>query len=540
MSAEQTAEIALLTAQLEELNRIGAALSAERDTTRLLDLILTKARAITGSDAGSLYVVVPAEPTDDDGENEAGERQGRLRFMIAQNDSVTLPFKETQLDIDDVSIAGHVALTAETVLLDDAYRLPEGAPYGFSRGFDAAAGYRTRSVLAAPLQTPKGRVVGVVQLINAKRDPAARLTPATLDEHVVPFSPRHVALVTSLAAQAAIALENSQLYAEIQQLFEGFVRASVVAIEARDPATFGHSFRVTNLTVALAETVDRAGGLFAGVRFSTEDLRTIRYAALLHDFGKVGVREQVLVKAKKLYPAQSALIAERFKLARRSRELDSMQARLDCLLKQGTTVYEARLPDFDAELAREIAALQRDLAAILAANEPTPVEHGHFERLREIAAVTFDDVDGRARPLLDAEEVRLLSLRKGSLSEAERIEIESHVVHTFNFLKQIPWTAEIRRIPAIARGHHEMLNGTGYPRRLAGADIPVQTRMLTICDIFDALAAADRPYKSAVPLDRALDILRDAVSDGQIDRDLFDLFVDARVFDRWHEEPHAY
>lgn len=540
MSAEETVELALLTKQLEELNRIGAALSAERDTRRLLELILTKARAITGSDAGSLYVVEPLDDRGEDGIVDGREPPRRLRFMIAQNDSVSVPFKENVLEIDDVSIAGHVALTGEIVRLEDAYTLPADVRYSFSRSFDETTGYRTRSVLAAPLQTPKGHVVGVVQLINAKRDPDARLdSPAAFDAHVVPFTARHDALVTSLAGQAAIALENSQLYTSIRQLFEGFVRASVVAIESRDPATSGHSFRVTNLTIALAEAVDRAAGPFAGVQFSRDDMRTMRYACLLHDFGKVGVRDEVLVKAKKLYPAQLALIRERFKLARRSRELDSLRERHEYLLAEGPSAYRERKPAFEAALEAELAALDGYLAEIGTANEPTPVPEGHFERLRDIAAVAFEDVDGR-RPLLDEDEVRLLSLRKGSLSEEERVEIESHVVHTFNFLKQIPWTAEIRRIPSIALGHHEMLNGTGYPRRLSGAGIPIQTRMLTICDIFDALSAADRPYKKAVPIERAVQILGAAVSDGQLDADVFALFMEARVFDRWHVEPHAY
>ena len=526
MAVDQASELALLARQLEELNAIGAALAAERDTTRLLDLILTKARDITSSDAGSLYL---AEPLGEAGA-QGDEPKQVLRFAIAQNDSGDVPFLTTTLEITDASIAGHVALTGEPVRLDDAYSLPARVPYTLNRSFDQSTGYRTQSVLAVPMKTPKGAIVGVVQLINAKRGRA-----------IVPYSDRQQSLAVSLASQAAVAVENSHLYAEIQKLFEGFVRASVIAIEARDPATSGHSFRVANLTVAFAESVDRAeGGCYAHVRFSREEMRTIRYASLLHDFGKVGVREEVLVKAKKLYPAQLELIRERFKLARRSREMKGLQDRLDFLLANGRHAYLARLGDFDVGLADELTALERALGAVEAANEPSVLPDGTFERLQELARIEFLDADGSPRPLLHDEEVRLLSLRKGSLSEGERVQIESHVLHSYRFLQQIPWTREIRHVPAIAVGHHEKLNGTGYPHQLAARQIPVQTRMMTISDIFDALAAADRPYKKAVPIERALHILELAVKDGELDADLFRLFVDARVFDRWQVEPYPY
>ena len=523
-------ELAVLTRQLEELNRIGAALSAERDTGRLLELILTKARQITNSEAGSLYVVeiAPAEDSFDlrTPPNASGEPVRRLRFEIAQNDRVKLPFREELLEITGRSIAGYAALTGETVTIADAYDLPEGVSYVFNRSFDEAAGYRTRSVLAVPLKTPNGSIVGVLQLINR-----------TADRQVVRYSPSQEALALTLASQAAVALDNSQLNAAIHRLFEGFVRASVVAIEARDPATSGHSFRVANLTVALAEAVDRVdSGPMAAVTFSREDLRTIRYASLLHDFGKVGVPEDILVKAKKLHPSQLERVQERFRLARRTLELTTATARLDFVLANGADSYRSRKSAFDDEVALKMAKLDQQLAEIERANEPSLLPDGSFERLRDIAATSIDDVG----PMLRSDEVQWLSLRKGSLSDRERQQIEAHVMHSYRFLQQIPWTHEIRRIPAIAVGHHEKLNGSGYPYKLSAPEIPIQTRMMTIADIFDALAAADRPYKKAVPVERALQILEQAVDDGELDADLFHLFVDARVFDRWLVEPHPY
>ena len=217
-----------------------------------------------------------------------------------------------------------------------------------------------------------------------------------------------------------------------------------------------------------------------------------------------------------------------------------MQQRLAYLLANGRDAYLAHLPSVERALCEDADELERHLAAVEAANEPTVLNTGGFERLRDIAAIEFVDTDGTRRPLLAADEVRLLSIRKGSLSDVEREQIESHVVHTFQFLSQIPWTKEISRIPAIAVGHHEKLNGTGYPYKLSAPDIPIQTRMMTISDIFDALSAADRPYKKAVPISRALGILELAVADGELDRNLFALFVEARVFDRWQTEPDAY
>jgi len=331
------------------------------------------------------------------------------------------------------------------------------------------------------------------------------------------------------------------LYESIQRLFEGFVRASVIAIEARDPTTSGHSFRVANLTVALAEAVDRTdSGPFADLSFTRSEMKEIRYASLLHDFGKVGVREEVLVKAKKLYPAQFDLIKQRFQFVKRSMEAEGLKKRLDYVLAHSRDEYLKQAPQFDSELAKQIEELDGYLKLVLQSDEPTVLPEGNFDRLLDIAARRFFDTEDVERPLLNEDEVRMLSIRKGSLDDAERLQIESHVVHTYNFLEQIPWTKEIRNIPSIARGHHEKLNGKGYPYKLSAPEIPVQTRIMTISDIFDALSATDRPYKRAVGLDRALQILEFAVKDGELDPALYELFKEARVFEKWKIEPYPY
>jgi HD-GYP domain-containing protein (c-di-GMP phosphodiesterase class II) len=547
---EVNERLAGVSQEIHELNQIGVALSAEHDTRKLLEMILTKSRELTKSDAGSIYLVERTLlsrdqqrlPFNNRPKSQGDLYQEQIRFSLAQNDTVNIPFREETMEISKRSIAGYVALTGEIVNIEDAYHLPPDVPYSWNRKFDVDSGYRTKSILAVPMRNQKDKIVGVLQLINAKLDFNARLASlSAVVQQVVPYTARQQEMVSSLASQAAVALENSQLYEAIRRLFEGFVRASVTAIEARDPTTSGHSFRVANLTVALAEVVDRSdSGAYANIQFSRDQMREIRYASLLHDFGKVGVREEVLVKAKKLYPSQLDLIQQRFEFVKRTLENEMLEEKVEYLLEKGREEFLQSQPRLDAKLADAIKELDEYFQTIINANEPTVLPEGNFERLLDIANVTYLDFNGASKPLLAENEVRLLSIRKGSLNDEERSQIESHVVHTFNFLQQIPWTNEIRNIPEIARGHHEKLNGTGYPYKLSAPEIPLQTRIMTISDIFDALAASDRPYKKAVSVERALEILEFSVKDGELDSDLFKLFKAAKIYERWKVDPYPY
>jgi HD-GYP domain-containing protein (c-di-GMP phosphodiesterase class II) len=521
--AQARREAAVSRRELRELNQIGVSLSAERDTDALLTLILSKAREITQSDAGSLYVV-----------EDAADGTARLRFKLAQNDSVRVPFTEFTLPIDDASVAGYVALTGTVLQLDDAYVLPPGSHFRINRDFDERVGYRTKSMLVVPLATPQGTVIGALQLINCKRDPAAVFpTPADVLAHVIPYPPHFRDLAASLASQAAVALENSRLYQSIQMLFEGFVQASVTAIESRDPTTSGHSFRVADFTVALASAVDRADhGIFRGVRFSHDEMKEIRYASLLHDFGKVGVREEVLVKAKKLPVGQLDMIRQRGEIIRRGLELRHAQRKTDWLLQHGREGFGDRSAQWDAELAAVLADLDQQLKAVAAANEPSVMPDDISTSIRDLAVHAYADHLGDSLTLITPEEARILAIPRGSLTPAEYEQIQSHVVHTYQFLKQIPWTKELSRVPEIARSHHEKLNGGGYPDGWRAPDIPVQTRMMTISDIFDALTSRDRPYKPAVPVERALDILGEERRSGALDGDLLQLFIAVRPWER--------
>ncbi len=515
--------------EIAELTRVGVALSTERNLIALLELILTQARRITSSDAASLYLV---ERRGD------GAPASTLRFKLSQNYTLpTLPFTEFAVPIDHASLAGYAAATGEPLVIADVYLLPDNVTYRQNRSFDEKFGYRTKSMLVLPMKTHRDEVIGVLQLINRKRDFDARLTtPEQVEAQVLPYETSAVELANALAAQAGVSIENSLLYEDIERLFEGFVTAAVTAIESRDPTTSGHSGRVATLTVGLAQAVDRAGeGPYKGVTFSREELRELRYAGLLHDFGKVGVREQVLVKQKKLYPWDMELIHHRFAYLKQATDLVFERERAEYLLRCGAAEYGDAVARMEEARRARQAELQRFLDAITTANEPTVLPEGEFAALAELNRRTYTDFDGAERPLLRDEELRFLMIRKGNLDDQERREIESHVTHTYNFLEQIPWTRELARIPAIAYGHHEKLDGRGYPRQVQGEAIPVQTRMMTISDIYDALTAADRPYKRALPTTRALDILRAEAREGMLDPDLLETFIGASVFSAVHE-----
>src|SRR5712671_5638866 len=521
-TARARGEAAQRAREIGELTRIGVALGTERDIKILLDLILTQ------SDAGSLYLVET---------NENGDK--RLRFRLAQTLSKPeAPFVEHTIPVDRGSLAGYCAVTGDPLVIDDAYFLPPDVEYTINRSFDERYGYRTKSMLVIPMKDHKDEIIGVLQLINRKRNFDAILsTPGDVERQVVPYSKRTVELVTALAGQAAVAIENSRLYEDIEKLFEGFVLAAVHAIEQRDPTTYGHSGRVAGMTVGLAEVVDRAGdGPYRDITFSREQLKEIRYAALLHDFGKVGVREQVLIKAKKLYPSDLGLVRHRHAFIRRTAEREFWRKRAEYLESNGKKGYDSFVNELDAAHKQELAELDRFLEVVLQANEPSILPDGSFEELKAWAKRTYLAFDGATEAFLSPDEMRYLTIRKGSLDDAERHEIESHVTHTYQFLQRIPWTRELQQIPLIAYTHHEKMDGRGYPRRVTADAIPIQARMMTISDIYDALTAQDRPYKRAVSIDRALDILTTEVNDGQLDPDLYKLFIDAKLFQRQVED----
>lgn len=508
------------TEALQTVNEIGIALSAERDPDRLLELILTRARQLVAADAGSLYLVKKSESA-----------QRYLYFALAQNDSVQAPWKASVMPLNPRSVAGAVALHGELVVIDDVYAMPAQSPLHHDQSFDQRFHYRTRSIVGIPLVTHDGEVLGVLQLINRKPRAGVPLADPAAATEILPFSAADVELLRSLASQAAVSLENSRLYEDIQQLFEGFVRAAVTAIEQRDPTTSGHSFRVADGTLSLARRVERlARGQWAGVRFSAEDMRELRYAALLHDFGKVAVRENVFTKALKLYDEDLVTIQTRFLLARASHRAARLHAWLQEALRDPDGMRQ-RLPHLEGALQRELADFEAMFQVVLTANQPNVTEEGDYSALATIRQQVFADLDGQQHSLLTDREIQMLSLRRGTLTPQERLEIEKHVTHSFHFLRTIPWTKDLARVPDLAGRHHEKLDGSGYPQGLAGDDIPLGTRMMTISDIFDALVARDRPYKKAVPLERALNILEIEAKAGKLDTTLVQVWIEAKAWE---------
>ncbi len=508
--------------ELEKLIEIGISLSSERNIGRLLDKILLQACEVTTADAGSVYIIR---------KNENGERV--LHFSNTLSHSLNVDFNEFTIPIGPDSIAGYVALTGESLRLEDCYRVPERYQFSINKSFDKSNNYRTMSMLAVAMRNQKDEITGVIQLINRKLSPELVLSsPRAVEKHVLPFDERSCNLIEALASQAAVALENYQLYRDIENLFEGFVQASVTAIESRDPTTCGHSERVATLTVGIAEKVNRVTtGPLGELQFNESQIKEIRYAALLHDFGKVGVRENILLKAKKLFPEHMSIIRQRFDLARQIFRKLKERSKLELALESDRQEYLDRFREIDGATRERIEMLDRYLAMVVSANEPSILARDEFAILEEVGKIIINDPDDRDFSLLESQERSILSIPKGSLTSEERLEIESHVTHTFNFLTKIPWTNELKSIPEIAYGHHEKLDGSGYPRGVDAMVIQPQTRMMTISDIFDALTATDRPYKPAVPVEKALDILGYEVKENKVDGELFKVFVEANVYD---------
>lgn len=520
-----------------QLLEIGIALSSSHNLEEILQLILRTSCEITCSDAGSVYLIDRSSP------------EPTLIFKVAQNTSrPDVSWKEFTVPITRNSLAGYVALTGESLNLPDAYHLPPGVPYKLNPQFDQAIPYKTRSVLVLPMQNQEKEIIGVLQLINRKLSPDLIIDTDNVHQVTIPYSKWEEKVIRILACQAAVSIERSQLQESIEQLFEGFVTASVRVIEARDPTTSGHSERVAALTVRLAEeTHGITSGPLRGITFNDRQIQEIRYAALLHDFGKVGVPEAILVKAKKLYPDQFEVVRHRFALARRTLELECAQKKLRYLIEHPHPDHDHETlscdhcqaqAEFDRKLNAALDKLDHYWQRVQEINEPQILESRGFQilteealaELSELARYTYQDIDGTLKPLLTPAELEQLLVPRGNLTVQERLAIEKHAEHTYNFLIQIPWTKHLSQVPDIARGHHKKLDGTGYPYDLVLPEIPVQTQMLTIADIYDALTAADRPYKRRLSVAAALDILRQEADKQKINLDLLQLFEHRQVF----------
>ncbi len=504
--------------RLEQLNAIGAALSSEHSIDRLLENILLAARAITHADGGTLYRV------REDGQALRFEIVRTASLGIAYGGSSGAPIPRGFVDLplyladgspNNSMIAAYSAIHAETVNIADAYTA-EGFDFSGTRQFDRMTGYRSQSFLSVPMRNHEHEVIGVLQLINA-------IDPASGAVRV--FSDADQRLAESLASQAAIALTNRQLISQLEALFESFITLINLAIDEKSPYTGGHCQRVPALTMMLAEAVDAtAEGPLAAFRMSDKDRYELKIAGLLHDCGKVTTPVHVVDKATKLQTLfdRIHLIDTRFEVLRRDAELAMLRAVLG-----GDERATA-----EQRLQAQWRSMDEDRDFLRRANiggEAMPPEAQ--ERVRRIARqYRWINPEGHETDFLSADEVENLTIRAGTLTQAERETINYHIVATIKMLEALPWPKHLRHVPEYAGGHHERMDGKGYPKGLRREEMSVQARIMGIADIFEALTARDRPYKPGMKLSQALDILRGFRDNGHIDPDLFDVFVRQKVY----------
>ena len=522
MGKESTAN---LFRRLEQLNGIGAALSRERDIDRLLENILEAAKAITGADGGTLYSVT--------------EDGAALKFEILRTDSLGirlggttgkpidfphLPLRHADGSPNDSLVAAHAAIHDRTVNIADAYSAA-GFDFSGTRAFDARTGYRSRAFLTVPMKNHDHELIGVLQLIN----PHDAHTGA-----VTTFSEADQSLAESLASQAAIALTNRLLISQLERLFESFVNLINLAIDEKSPYTGGHCQRVPALTMMLAEAADATRqGPLADFRMTERDRYELKMAGLLHDCGKITTPVHVVDKATKLQTLYDriGLVDTRFEVLKRDAELAALRRQL------------ALRPVVDsAAEARELQALREQHQAIeqdrdflrecnLGSEAMRPADQ---QRVRDIAAAReWRNPEGVQTSFLTAEEVENLTIRSGTLNQSERDTINHHIVATIKMLETLPWPRHLKNVPEYAGGHHERMDGKGYPRGLTREQMSLQARMMGIADIFEALTAADRPYKSGMTLSSALAIMCRMRDNGHIDPDLFEVFVREGVYQRY-------
>jgi HD-GYP domain-containing protein (c-di-GMP phosphodiesterase class II) len=507
-----------LAQRLDQLNAIGASLSAERDINRLLEAILTAAKTITRADGGTLYRV-----TEEKSLRFEIVRTSSLKYYLGGTTGNPVPFYPIQLYKDGKPnhsmVAAHTALTGKTINIADAY-IAEGFDFSGTRAFDAKTGYRSQSFLTVPMRNHEGEAIGVLQLINAQ-DPRSG--------QIVPFSSSDQRLAESLASQAAIALTNRMLINQLEALFESFISLINGAIDEKSPYTGGHCQRVPRLTMLLAEAVNEtAEGPLAEFHMSDKDRYELKIAGLLHDCGKVTTPVHVVDKATKLETIfdRVQLVDTRFEVLKRDAEIDSLKRRLS-MDRMEVSEEEGRLRD----RLRKLDDDRKFLHACNIGGERMSDEH--IEHVKRIAQYRWRDVSGHEAEFLTADEVKNLTIRAGTLTEEERKVINHHIVATIRMLEALPWPKHLTKVPEYAGGHHERMDGKGYPKGLKREQMSVQARCMGIADIFEALTAKDRPYKKGKTLSESLQILGRMKENHHIDPDLFDVFVRRKVYRRY-------
>ena len=499
--------------QIKHLIQIGVALSGEKNINRLLEIVVEEARELTNADAGTLYIM-----SDDETE---------LHFAIVQNISLDVrmggtggkmtwpPVKLINADgtPNHANVSAYVAISGEAVNIDDVYDA-KGYNFEGTKKFDKNTGYRSKSMLVVPLRNYENDIIGVLQLLNA-------LDPATGE--VINFSPEYKDIILSLASQAAVTLSNSRLIHDLENLLESFVKTIATAIDEKSPYIGDHIRRVAELTMSIANKINETQqGPFAAVKFSNDQLQELRMAAWLHDVGKITTPEHVVDKATKLQAVHDRIhdVKTRMELIKRD-YLPATQSEINKDKHAEETAVKAD---------EEIKALDDEYQFLLEVNKGGEFLNDEMiARIKKIAKRKLN-ADGQNKPLLSEEEVYNLCIRQGTLTEEERKIINNHVLVTQKILSQLPFPKKLRHVADYAAAHHEKIDGTGYPLGLKGEQLSLQSRILAIADVFEALTAKDRPYKKGKGLAEALKIMEDMAKNQHIDADLYELFIKEKIY----------
>jgi len=502
--------------RIKKLSEIGIALSSEHNLNKLLEMIVDEAREFTNADGGTLYIL----------------KDDQLNFQIIQNASLDIRLtgesgelqKFAPLALDKSNVSAYVALERKAVNIADVYKTDE---FDFTgpKKFDKQSGYRCQSMLVVPMTNYEDEVIGVLQLINAKDIDSSEVTT---------FSDEFVELTQSLASQAGVAITNVQLIADIENLFESFIKVMATAIDERTPYNVNHTRRVVEFAGLLAREVNEStDGVFKDTSFSDDELNELRIASWMHDVGKVTTPEWVMDKSTKLQKIfdRIELIIERFNNIKKDLIIKSKDEKIAAL--SNGTADKAALDKIDAALNEKLDELNKDYEAVIRANKPGEfMQDDDIANIKAIAAKAYIDHNGDEQPFLTEDEVVNLTIRKGSITNDERKIMQNHATVSLKMLNNIPFTKKLKNVPKYASAHHECINGSGYPLGLKDDEISIQSRIMAIADFFEALTAPDRPYKKALPIEVALSILTKVVDNNELDKDLFELFVNNKVYEK--------
>tara|TARA_B110000495_G_scaffold177879_1_gene170218 strand:- start:296 stop:1981 length:1686 start_codon:yes stop_codon:yes gene_type:complete len=519
-----------LEKQVGNLANIGLALSKEKNMSKLLEMILIEAKRIANSDGGTLYMM-----TDDN----------RLRFEIMMTDSLKfhmggtsgkdIPFYPVKLYNEEGNqnksmIAAYVALTGETVNIPDAYKA-KGFDFSGTKMFDEKTGYHSQSFLTVPLKNHEDEIIGVLQLLNAQTQNS---------KNIIAFTSDIQEMVEALASQAAVAITNKNLIKDLEALFESFIKLIASAIDAKSPYTGGHCARVPEITILLAKAVQNTiDGPFADISFTDKEMYELKIAAWLHDCGKVATPEFVVDKSTKLETIYDRVneVETRFAALKRDAQIKLLKRELKVERDKSISKEEKsiKIKTLKSEYLKKLRELKSDLEFIKESNIGGEFMSGDKkDRVHTISNYRWKP-NGKMKNFLSEDEVYNLTIPRGTLTAEERKVINDHIVVTINMLEELPYPKHLKNVPEFAGGHHEKLDGTGYPKGLTKNEMSVQARIMAIADIFEALTAKDRPYKKGKTLSQAMRILGFMKNDAHIDVDLFDIFVRDKIYLKYAE-----